>query len=253
MPLSTFYYSNGTSSTNAGTTITQDSYNRNLQLTSVNIDNGVISIGAEAFGACIDLTSVTIANSVTSIGTGAFEECTGLTSLYFLGNAPTLGVSVFSLTSANLKIYRYSTKSGWSSTFGGKDVLLIDTVSKGLRTFGFSGLSLNKASIKKQNLGGGKISLFFDTLPLNTQSIRLNLGYELGGCGNDFVLTQNGVWSQNSCDFYVRWDDKNGTLPYRWRLFYSSDGRTDRASHPTAGPDSLPKKGWSNGMTISII
>ena len=105
------------------------------------------------------------------------------------------------------------------------------------------------AIIQKYN--SGKISLFFDTLPLNTQSIKLNLGYEIGGCGNDFVLTQNGVWSQNGCDFYVRWDDKNGTLPYRWRFFYSSDGRTDYASHPTAGPDSLPKKGWSNGMTIS--
>jgi len=92
---------------------------------------------------------------------------------------------------------------------------------------------------------------FFDTLPLNTQSIKLNLGYEIGGCGNDFVLIQNGVWSQNGCDYYVRWDNKNGTLPYKWRFFYSSDGRTDYASHPTAGPDSLPKKGWSNGMTIS--
>jgi len=109
----------------------------------------------------------------------------------------------------------------------------------------------NKISIKKQNLGGGKISLFFDTLPLNTQSIRLNVGYEIGGCGNNFVLIQNGVWSQNGCDYYVRWDNKNGTLPYRWRFFYSSDGRTDYASHPTAGPDALPKKGWSNGMTIS--
>jgi len=111
--------------------------------------------------------------------------------------------------------------------------------------------AIGKTSIKKQNLGGGKISLFFDTLPLNTQSIKLNLGYEIGGCGNDFVLTQNGVWSQNGCDYYVRWDNKNGTLPYKWRFFYSSDGRTDYASHPTAGPDALPKKGWSNGMTIS--
>jgi hypothetical protein len=108
-----------------------------------------------------------------------------------------------------------------------------------------------KTSIKKQNLGGGKISLFFDTLPLNTQSIKLNLGYEIGGCGNDFILTQNGVWGQNGCDYNVRWDNKDGTLPYRWRFFYSSDGRTDYASHPTAGPDALPKKGWSNGMTIS--
>jgi hypothetical protein len=111
----------------------------------------------------------------------------------------------------------------------------------------------NGAIIQKYN--SGKISLFFDTLPLNTQSIRLNLGYELDGCGNDFVLTQNGVWSQsqNGCDYFLRWDNKNGALPYRWRLFYTNDGRTDRASHPTAGPDSLPKKGWSNRMTISII
>ena len=98
---------------------------------------------------------------------------------------------------------------------------------------------------------GGKISLFFDTLPLNTQSIKLNLGYEIGGCGNDFVLGQQNAWVQNSCDYNVRWDNKNGTLPYKWRFFYSSDGRTDYASHPTAGPDALPKKGWSNGMTIS--
>lgn len=102
-----------------------------------------------------------------------------------------------------------------------------------------------------QKYYSGKISLFFDTLPLNTQSIKLNLSYEIGGCGNDFVLTQNGVWSQNGCDFYVRWDNKDGTLPYKWRFYYSSDGRTDYASHPTAGPDALPKKGWSNGMTIS--
>jgi hypothetical protein len=101
------------------------------------------------------------------------------------------------------------------------------------------------------SFSNGKISLFFDTLPLNTQSIKLNVGYEIGGCGNDFILIQNGVWSQNGCDYYVRWDNKNGTLPYRWRFYYDSDGRMDFASHPTAGPDSLPKKGWSNGMTIS--
>jgi hypothetical protein len=190
--------------------------------------------------------------SVTSIADQVFYNCNSLNRINFLGNPPTLGSNVFTgATPANLKVYRYSTKSGWSSTFGGKDVLLIDTPSKGLRTFGFLNISSGKISIKKTNIGGGKISLFFDTLPLNTQSIRLNLGYEIGGCGNDFVLTQNGVWSQNGCDYYVRWDNKNGTLPYKWRFFYSSDGRTDYASHPTAGPDALPKKGWSNGMTIS--
>lgn len=108
----------------------------------------------------------------------------------------------------------------------------------------------NKILIKKQNLGGGKMSLFFDTLPLNTQSIKLNLDYVIGGCGNDFFLNGN-YWTQNGCDFYVSWDNKNGTLPYKWRFYYNSDGRTDYAFHPTAGPDALPKKGWSNDMTIS--
>jgi len=112
--------------------------------------------------------------------------------------------------------------------------------------------SINNGAIV-QRYNSGKISLFFDTLPLNTQSIRLNLGYELGGCGNDFVLGQNNSWVIGGCDYNVRWDNKNGTLPYRWRFYYNSDNRTDYASHPTAGPDSLPKKGWSNGMTISEI
>jgi hypothetical protein len=142
------------------------------------------------------------------------------------------------------------TVNGWGK--GGVTDIIIGAYLQG-STVGTVTISeyKNNISIKKQNLGGGKISLFFDTLPLNTQSIRLNVGYEIGGCGNDFILTQNGVWSQNGCDYYVRWDNKDGTLPYKWRFFYSSDGRTDYASHPTAGPDALPKKGWSNGMTIS--
>jgi hypothetical protein len=161
MALSTFYYSDGSSSTSADTIITQSSYNRGLPiiLTSVDIDNGVISLGAEAFQGCIDLISVTIPDSVTSIEQAAFEECFGLTSVYFLGNAPSLGLAIFSSTNANLKVYRYSTKSGWSSTFGGKDVLLIDMPSKGLRTFGFPNISSGKISIKKQNLGDGKIKI----------------------------------------------------------------------------------------------
>jgi hypothetical protein len=78
----------------------------------------------------------------------------------FLGNAPTLGTNIFFNTDANFKIYRYSTKSGWSSTFGGKTVLLIDSpIHQGLQTFGFANISLGEVSIKKQNTGSGKINL----------------------------------------------------------------------------------------------
>jgi len=112
---------------------------------------------------------------------------------------------------------------------------------------------------------GGKISLKSSAIPLNTLNIRVNNGpsnapWGVGGsgpCGNDFQLlnNQNGIWSQGhlGCDFYVAWDNNNGTLPYRWRLYYDSDGRTDYASHPTATQEALPSRGWDNGMTISIV
>ena len=128
-------------------------------LTNITIPYSVTSIGEFAFYSCTGLTSITIPNSVMSIGTRTFDS-SSLIRVNFLGNAPSLGSIPFNNTNANLKIYRYSTKSGWSSTFGSKDVLLIDSpIHQGLQTFGFNGISSGKISIKKQNLGGGKISL----------------------------------------------------------------------------------------------
>ncbi|MBQ9557422.1 MAG: leucine-rich repeat protein [Clostridia bacterium] len=46
---------------------------------SVIIEDGVTSIGYNAFGDCAGLTSATIGNGVTSIGDGAFDGCTALT------------------------------------------------------------------------------------------------------------------------------------------------------------------------------
>ena len=45
------------------------------------IQEGVTSIGEEAFYKCSGLTSITIPNSVTSIGEDAFRGCSGLTSI----------------------------------------------------------------------------------------------------------------------------------------------------------------------------
>ena len=43
------------------------------------IEDGVTSIGSEAFNSCSHMTNVTIASSVTRIGTSAFTLCSGLT------------------------------------------------------------------------------------------------------------------------------------------------------------------------------
>ena len=118
----------------------------------------VIDVGA--FYGPNSLKEITIPNSLTSINASAFRDNANLIRVNFLGNAPSIGISAFDGTPVNLKIYRYSTKSGWSSTFGGKDVLLIDSpIHQGLQTFGFSNVSSGKFSIKKQNLGGGKMQI----------------------------------------------------------------------------------------------
>jgi RHS repeat-associated protein len=53
----------------------------NYNITAVNIENGVISIGNYAFHGCSELTSITIPNSVTSIGVGVFEKCMKLSTI----------------------------------------------------------------------------------------------------------------------------------------------------------------------------
>ena len=57
--------------------------NNSSNITSVNIGEGVTSIGQGAFINCTSLTSVTIPSSVTSIGQGAFNFCESLTSVTF--------------------------------------------------------------------------------------------------------------------------------------------------------------------------
>ena len=49
------------------------------------IQEGVTSIGKEAFYKCSGLTSVTIPNSVTSIGSYAFEACDALQTIFVPG------------------------------------------------------------------------------------------------------------------------------------------------------------------------
>ena len=50
-------------------------------ITNLIIENGITSIGSEAFDYCHNLASVSISNTVTSIGDGAFGDCSSLKSV----------------------------------------------------------------------------------------------------------------------------------------------------------------------------
>jgi hypothetical protein len=157
---------------NIVTSIGQQAFFDCTNLTRVTIPNSVTSINLGAFSTCPNLKNITIPKNVTTIGNQAFANCTSLTRVNFLGNAPSLGTDIFLNTNVNLKVYRYSTKSGWSSTFGGEDVLLIDSPATGLETFGFGSNSSGQVSVKKTNIGNGKLSLSkFD--PKNISNIAL--------------------------------------------------------------------------------
>jgi hypothetical protein len=180
---------------NSITSIGFQPFNGCFNLTSIIIPNSIISIGSNAFANCTSLTSINIPSSVTTIAEYTFSHCTNLIRINFLGNAPTLGENPFYDTNINLKIYRYSTKSGWSSTFGGRDVLLIDSpIHKGLQTFAFPNISFGKVSIKKQNLGGGKLKTY-KNLILNS---KFDVDNEYPYAGYDANYTIDGTLSGGS-------------------------------------------------------
>jgi len=96
----------GTKTLTVNSDLPYEAYKYQDEIQHVIINNGVTSIGVDAFRGCTGLTSVTIPNSVTSIGDEAFRGCFGLTSVTI--NAESLesyGNEVFYNTHANLKIY----------------------------------------------------------------------------------------------------------------------------------------------------
>lgn len=91
------------------------------EVTSVNIPNGVTSIGDDAFRKYAALTSVTIPPSVTSIGETAFAECSSLTSITIPPNVTSIGGFAFYLCNNLANIYYKGTEEQWNAITKGTD------------------------------------------------------------------------------------------------------------------------------------
>ena len=98
-------------------------FNSRSNITSIVIEEGVTSIGDQAFYGCGGLTAISIPNSVTSIGGGAFASCHALESVtIYATSVPTLGSDVFWDNKSGRKIFvptaslsTYKSAPNWSN------------------------------------------------------------------------------------------------------------------------------------------
>ena len=80
------------------TRIGDDAFYYTDNLTSVTFNEGLVSIGANAFASATALTSIDIPSTVTTIGQGAFDGCSQLASVTFHDGLVTIGANAFSYT-----------------------------------------------------------------------------------------------------------------------------------------------------------
>jgi hypothetical protein len=112
-------------------------YKDNDKITRVNIQDGVTTIGNNAFYWCSNLTSITIPNSVTTIGNHAFYWCSNLTSITIPNSVTTIGGAAFwncsSLTSITIP---NSVTTIGGGTFGDCRSLTSITIPNSVTTIG---------------------------------------------------------------------------------------------------------------------
>lgn len=80
---------------NGVTSIGNDAFLRCGNLSSVTLGNDIKSIGEYAFNQCVSLTSINLPNGVTSIGESAFNYCTSLSHIVIPNSVENIGISVF--------------------------------------------------------------------------------------------------------------------------------------------------------------
>ena len=87
--------SDGTLTISGSGEMEESAFYGNNYIKKVVIENGVTSIGDDAFSDCARLWDITIPNSVTSIGNSAFQDCRSLTSITIPNSVTSIGDSAF--------------------------------------------------------------------------------------------------------------------------------------------------------------
>ena len=111
-------------------------YSYKNDIKTVIIEDGVTSIGRDAFWSCSSLTSITIPNSVVSIGYDAFYGCSGLQKVIVPDIAAWCGIMFF--PGSNPLYYAHHIYSDENTEI--KDLVIPNTVTS-IESYAFMGCS----------------------------------------------------------------------------------------------------------------
>ena len=179
------------------TSIGKEAFKNCTNLTSITIPDCITSIGDSALYGCTKLTSITIPNSVTSIGNSAFDNCTGLTSVIIPGSVMSIGRYAFlqctGLTSITISDGVTSIgSSAFSYCYGLTSVTIPDSVTsiEGNVIYGCTGLIGITVS------SGNTVYHSTDNCLIETESKKL-----ISGCKSSIIPADGSVTSINRSAF----------------------------------------------------
>ena len=153
------------------------------KIESVVIEDGVTSIGANAFDGCSGLTSITIPSSVTSIGEHAFYGCSGLTSITIPNSVTSIGTSAFSGCSGLTRVIYLGIEERW-----------------------------NNLTIESDNDYCLKAAKIFH-LHTHANDLAFNATYHWYQCTDEACPVKDEPQAQDGCALH-EW--KNGEATYKW-------------------------------------
>ena len=153
------------------------------KIESVVIEDGVTSIGANAFDGCSGLTSITIPSSVTSIGEYTFDGCSGLTSITIPNSVKSIGTSAFSGCSGLTRVIYLGIEEQW-----------------------------NNLTIESDNDYCLKAAKIFH-LHTHANDLAFNATYHWYQCTDEACPVKDEPQAQDGCALH-EW--KNGEATYKW-------------------------------------
>ena len=171
----------------------------NTNLTSVTIPDSVTRIGVNAFDGCSSLTSVTLGTNVTSIGTQAFFSCRSLTNIVFPASVTSIGGNMFYHTRlTSITIPAAVTNIGDRAFSDCSDLTNITVEAQNTVYSSLAGVLFDNSQTTLIQFPGGKAGSI--TIPSSAITISDWAFFDCHGLTN--VTVPNGVISIGGNQFY---------------------------------------------------